>query len=178
MGAQTPFVGEIHMFAGNFAPVGWAFCDGALIPITQNTALFSLLGTTYGGNGTSNFALPDLRGRAPLHNGQGPGLSSYSQGQTGGSENIALTAAQMPAHTHNLAASSAAGTSASPIGQTWAAGASGTKQYSTPANAGTTVPMNTAMLANSGSNTPHNNMQPSLAINYIIALQGIFPARP
>jgi microcystin-dependent protein len=178
MGADSPFLGEIHMFAGNFPPVGWAFCDGQLLPISQNTALFSLLGTTYGGNGISTFALPDLRGRVPLHRGQGPGLSPYSEGQSGGQETVALLASQMPSHTHLLNVSGAPGTTANPQNAAWAASSTGAKQYSTTGNAGTTAVMAPGMLAPNGSGLPHNNMQPSLVLSYIIALQGVFPSRP
>jgi microcystin-dependent protein len=178
MGAVSPFVGEIHMFAGNFAPTGYAFCNGQVLPISQNTALFSLLGTTYGGNGVSTFALPDLRGRTPLNFGQGPGLTPYSEGETGGAESVTLTQSLVPPHTHNVSVSNAAGTTANPQNATWAAGSAGSRQFATPANAGATVPMAATMLGAVGGSGPHNNMQPSLAINFIIALQGVFPSRP
>ncbi len=176
---SDPFVGEIRMVGFNFAPVGWALCDGQLLSIAQNTALFSLLGTTYGGNGTTNFALPDLRGRIPLHQGQGPGLSPYVLGQSSGSENVTLTNAQMPAHSHTLAAASVVGGSASPQNNFIAevldpnTGA-GVNAFNTTSNGGT---MNPGAISTSGGNQPHNNIQPYLCVNFIIALQGIFPSR-
>ncbi len=178
MGAQDAFLGEIHLFAGNFAPSGWAFCDGQILAISQNIALFSLLGTTYGGNGTSTFALPDMRGRAPVHYPGGPGTTSRFEGQADGVENVTLTASQMPAHNHLLGVSGAVGATINPNGQAWAASAAGAKNYASPGNTGPLTTMAPGTLASTGGGAAHNNMQPSLILNYIIALQGVFPSRP
>jgi microcystin-dependent protein len=173
----SPFIAEIRMFAGNFAPRGNAFCNGQIIGIAQNTALFSLLGTTYGGNGTTNFALPDLRGRMPIGNGNGPGLTPRVLGEQGGVENVTLLSTQMPAHTHVPQASNLPGTQASPGAGVWATSASGRTPpplYVPPPAA---VAMNAAAIGVTGGNQPHPNMQPYLAVSYIIATQGVFPAR-
>jgi len=169
-----PWVGEIAMVGFNFAPTGWALCDGQLLAISQNTALFSLLGTTYGGNGTTTFALPDLRGRAPIHQGQGPGLSPYVIGQVGGTETTTLTVGQMPAHSHAAMADSGNGTSDTPTGLLVARNAGGVPQYGSNAVAS----LAPGAIASTGSSPPHQNLQPYLTINFIIALQGIFPSRP
>ncbi|MDT4898421.1 MAG: hypothetical protein QOH25_3498 [Acidobacteriota bacterium] len=171
-----PFVAEIRIFPFNFAPKGWAWCDGQLMPLSQNTALFSLLGTTYGGDGKSNFALPDLQGRAPMHPGQGPGLSLHDLGETGGSETVTLLVSEMPAHPHALMASSdpadnnvpAGKAAAPPLGR-------GNNLY----NAATTplVQMNPVEIAPAGGDSPHNNMMPYLTFYFCIALQGVFPPR-
>jgi microcystin-dependent protein len=168
-----PFLGEIALVGFNFPPLGWALCNGQLLPINQNTALFSLLGTTYGGDGITNFALPDLRGRVPIHMGQGPGLSSFVIGQTGGAEAITLTAAQMPSHSHTLNASSQNGSSDTPTGAFPAKSAAGVPQYGAASN----TAMAAAAVSTAGSNVPHENHQPFLTMNYIIALNGIFPSR-
>ncbi|MVN75664.1 phage tail protein [Hymenobacter sp. HMF4947] len=170
-GGQNVFLGEIILLACNFPPKGYAFCNGQLIPLSQNTALFSLLGTTYGGNGQTTFALPDLRGRLPIGAGQGAGLSLYDLGTSGGTEAETLTADQLPAHTHTLAYSTALGTVGSPEGAYLASNASGLAQY------GTTGTGNMAPTGSPGSGQAHSNMQPYLALNYCIALQGIFPPR-
>lgn len=188
-----PFLGEIAMFAGNFAPRGWAFCNGQIMGIAQNTALFSLLGTTYGGNGQTTFALPDLRGRTPIHWGNGPGLSPYVLGEIGGTESVTLLTPQMPAHTHlvtggggqatlTLPCSTAPGDNDSPNGRIPAVTPAGEEQYAdaTSANAqmaGSTVTIPPPTLANTGGTQPHNNLSPFLAVTYIIALSGIFPSR-
>jgi len=173
-----PFLGEIRIFAGNFAPTGWAFCQGQLLPIAQNTALFSLLGTTYGGNGVQTFALPDLRGRVVMGFGQGPGLSPYVQGQVGGAESVSLTTQQMPAHSHTVGASEAGNTTspkaAFPAQAVAVGPTSGPKVFAGTSD-GTT--MNTAMIGSTGGNQPVNVQPPYLVINYIIALQGIYPSR-
>lgn len=171
-----PFVAEIRIFGFNFAPRGWAFCDGQLLPLSQNTALFSLLGTTYGGNGASNFALPNLQGRAPMHPGQGPGLSLHDLGETGGSETVTLLANEMPNHNHGLRASQGDGNEISPNNQLFATGIGGVATYA-PANAGATTPLDAGAIALSGGGLPHNNMQPYLTLNFCIALQGVFPPR-
>jgi len=157
------------MFGFNFAPRGWARCDGQLLPIAQNTALFSLLGTTYGGDGRTTFALPDLRGRVPIHPGNGPGLSPYQQGQRGGTENVTLIAQQIPAHSHSQPCSSDDPNAGSPVDNVPAAVAN--PIYATAANA--------AMAATGpvGGSQPHTNIQPYLAVYFCIALQGIFPSR-
>jgi microcystin-dependent protein len=168
-----PFVAEIRIFPFNFAPKGWAWCDGQLMPLSQNTALFSLLGTTYGGNGKSNFALPDLQGRAPMHPGQGPGLSLHDLGETGGSETVTLLVSEIPAHPHAVSASQADGISQTPANEKLATGI-GIGQYAAP-NALTQLSPN--VLAPAGADSPHNNMQPYLTFYYCIALQGVFPPR-
>lgn len=169
--SENPFIGEIQLVAFNFAPIGWALCDGQLLSISQNTALFSLLGTTYGGDGITNFALPDLRGRVPIHSGQGNGLSGYVIGQSGGEENHTLITGEIPAHSHNLQINTGVGSTDSPNGTYLAQNSEGVKQFSSSQN-GTAAPV-----ASAGGNLPHNNVQPYLAINYIIALSGIFPSR-
>jgi microcystin-dependent protein len=170
-----PFVAEIRIFPFNFAPKGWAWCDGQLLPISQNTALFSLLGPTYGGNGKSNFALPDLQGRAPMHPGQGPGLSLHDLGETGGSETVTLLESEIPAHSHALMAQGAPGDSATPQGNAYAR-VIGATPYLPPAGAPLTS-MAPEALAPAGGDQPHNNMQPYLTFYFCIALQGVFPPR-
>ena len=170
---SEPFVGEIRPFGFNFAPVGWAVCAGQLLSIAQNTALFSILGTQYGGDGRTNFALPNLQGSVPLHTGQGPGLTLRSVGEAGGVETVTLTTAQLPQHTHAAACNDGAGTSYVPTGGVWAKDAGGANEYS-PAG---TVPLAQGALASAGGNAAHDNMQPFLAINFCIALQGVFPPR-
>lgn len=173
------FVGEIRLFAGTFAPKGWAFCNGQLMSISQNTALFALLGTNYGGDGQTAFALPDLRGRAPLLFGSGPGLSTYVQGQAGGQTDVTLTVGQLPAHTHTAQGTNAPGTVNDPSGAVWAQGnqqvRGGGPLYS--AQPGSGAAMNPAVIGISGGGQPHNNWSPYLGVNFIIALQGIFPPR-
>lgn len=169
-----PFVAEIRIFPFTFAPKGWAWCDGQLMPLSQNTALFSLLGTTYGGNGKSNFALPDLQGRAPMHPGQGPGLSLHDLGETGGSETVTLLESEIPAHAHQMGAQNVGlGGVALPTGATLNRPASGNLF----GPAGNLVPMSAQTLAPAGADTPHNNMQPYLTFYFAIALQGVFPPR-
>lgn len=169
---SEPFLAEIKMFGGNFAPRGWAFCQGQILSIAQNTALFSLLGTTYGGNGQTTFALPDLRGRYPMQPGQGPGLSPRTLGEQGGSESVTLITNQMPAHNHLLNASTEDAGVKNPTGQVLATTTAPT--YATgPINA----TMNPAAIGANGGSQPHNNMSPFLCINYIIALEGIYPSR-
>jgi microcystin-dependent protein len=168
-----PFVAEIRIFPFNFAPTGWAWCDGQLMPLSQNTALFSLLGTTYGGNGKSNFALPDLQGRAPMHPGQGPGLSLHDLGETGGSETVTLLESEIPAHSHSLVASQADGIERIPTAQLLATGI-GISGYQTP---GPLTQLNPSALTPAGGDQPHNNLQPFLTFYFCIALQGVFPQR-
>jgi microcystin-dependent protein len=170
-----PFVAEIRIFPFNFAPKGWAWCDGQLLPLSQNTALFSLLGTTYGGDGKSNFALPDMQGNVPVHAGQGPGLSLYDLGQMGGSETVTLLQSEMPAHNHNVSGSGADGNTGSPAGQKVAQGV-GVNMYATTLAPATQL--NFQALAPAGGDQPHNNMMPYLTLYFNIALQGVFPPRP
>jgi microcystin-dependent protein len=169
-----PFVAEIRIFPFNFAPQGWAFCDGQLLPLSQNTALFSLLGTTYGGNGKSNFALPDLQGRAPMHPGQGPGLSLHDLGETGGSEMVSLLESEIPGHSHALRGNSLDGADTNvPSSNASFALSSGGTLYQTTANA----QLAPELLAPAGGDQPHNNMMPYLTFYFCIALQGVFPPR-
>ena len=173
---SNPFLAEIRIFTAGFAPKGWAQCDGQLMPISQNTALFSLLGTTYGGNGTSNFALPNLQGCAPMQAGQGPGLSLRDLGETAGEQTVTLLQTEMPAHTHSALAASGS-TAGAPNNNAWGAGSksSGGTAYA-PGNAAQ-VPMSPFALSIAGGDQPHNNMMPFLGLMFIIALQGVFPAR-
>jgi microcystin-dependent protein len=172
---MDPFIGEIKLVPYNFAPRGWAFCDGSILSISQNTALFSLLGTMYGGNGTVTFALPDLRGRAAISPGQGPGLDDYSQGEQGGVETVVIDMTTMASHSHPLNVSSAPGTSHTPTGQFLAVAGAGVGMAYDPTQAVTM--QETVISMSTGSSSPHDNHQPYLALNYIIALQGIFPSR-
>lgn len=171
-----PFVAEIRIFPFVFAPTGWASCDGQLLPISQNTALFSLLGTTYGGNGKENFALPDLQGRAPMHPGQGWGLSLHDLGETGGSETVTLLESEIPSHTHALQAADLQDAGNLQVGGP-------TRVFATSANgnaynlAQSLVSMAPETIVPAGGDQPHNNMQPYLTCNYCIALQGVFPPR-
>jgi len=171
---MDPFVAEIRIFPFNFAPKGWAWCDGQLMPLSQNTALFSLLGTTYGGNGKSNFALPDLQGRAPMHPGQGPGLSLHDLGETGGSETVSLLESEIPAHSHALKGSIDDADLTIPAPTRSLAKSAGQNIYSATANLSSMAPES---LAPAGGDQPHNNMQPYLTFYFCIALQGVFPPR-
>ena len=168
-----PFVAEIRIFPFNFAPRGWAWCDGQLLPLSQNTALFSLLGTTYGGDGKSNFALPDLQGRAPMHPGQGPGLSLHDLGETGGSETVTLLESEIPAHSHQLRGSIDDADLAIPTPNRSLAKSSANAYTATQV----TTSMATQGLAPAGGDQPHNNFQPFLTFYFCIALQGVFPPR-
>ena len=172
---MTPYLGEIKMFAGNFAIRGWAFCNGQLVPIKQNTALFSIIGTFYGGNGTSNFALPNLQGATATGQGQGPGLSPRAIGQAGGEAAVTLNLPQLAAHNHPVACAGGGGTQAAAAGGVWAGnGASrGGQIYADTSNAS----MNQMVLSATGNTLPHNNMPPYLVLNFMIALTGIFPTR-
>jgi len=171
------FVGEIRIFGFNFAPTGWATCDGQLMPISQNTALFSLLGTTYGGDGKSTFALPNLQGCTPLHFGQGPGLSLRDLGETGGTPTVTLLQTEIPQHTHALQGYAGAGNQTDPAGHTWAAAHSGRQLLNTYAPGPTNTSMSPASLAPAGGGQPHNNLMPYQTLLFCIALQGIFPPR-
>jgi microcystin-dependent protein len=172
-----PFVGEVRVFAGNFPPNGWALCNGQLLPISQNTALFSLLGVNYGGNGTTNFALPNLQGAFPIHAGSsaGPGLSQRVTGQAGGSEAVALTAAQLPGHGHVVEAVNGASTGTPGGTVSLAPTSNGSALYRAPD--GTYLNTAPSDLAPAGGGAPHNNLPPYLALTFIIALQGIYPSR-
>ncbi len=172
---SNPFLAEIRIFTGNFAPKGWAQCNGQLMPISQNTALFSLLGTTYGGDGKSTFALPNLQGCAPMQAGQGPGLSLRDLGETGGEQTVTLLQTEMPAHSHGAQAASS-GAVPDPGANAWASGLKGhAALYAASGN--TNVPMHPLGTTITGGNQPHNNMMPFLGLTFIIALQGVFPAR-
>jgi microcystin-dependent protein len=170
---SEPYVGEIRMFAGNFPPVGWMFCDGQVLPIDHYEVLFDLIGTTYGGDGQTTFALPDLRGRVPLHWGQSPGTSSYVLGQSGGAESVALNPQQLPSHAHALSAST------QPAGAAHdATDALGSSTKASYYGGGTpNVPMDSQAFSTSGGGQPHSNVAPFVALNYIIALFGIFPSQ-
>ena len=172
----TPFIGEIRMFGGNFAPLGWALCAGQAIPIAQNDALYSLIGTTYGGDGVTTFNLPDLRGRVPVHQGTLAGGASYTIGQQAGAEQVTLTLAQTPIHTHAAQAQSANGTQAGPGNGVWA---TELDSNLTPFSVNQTPSgvMNSACLGATGASQPHDNVMPYLAIYFIIALEGIYPSR-
>jgi microcystin-dependent protein len=170
-----PFVAEIRIFAGNFAPRGWALCNGQLLPISQNTALFSLVGVSYGGNGQTTFALPDLQGRAPMHQGQGPGLTDRVIGESGGSPAVSLLTSEMPVHTHSLMASTSPASGRDPTNNPLARSRNG-NAYQTNVNQNVVL-MAAQAVSLAGGSQPHNNMQPYLALTFIIALQGIFPPR-
>lgn len=173
---MDPFVGEIRIFPFNFPPTGWAFCDGQLLPIKFYTALFSLLGTTYGGDGKSTFALPNLQGKVPLQAGQGPGLSLYDLGQEGGAESVTLLQTEIPSHSHALLYGTSGGWQESPEGQIWkdTGGRRGGLAYT---NAAASVAMGAQAIMPSGGSQPHNNMQPYLTLYFCIALQGEYPPR-
>ena len=172
-----PFVAEIRIFPFNFAPQGWAWCDGQLLPLSQNVALFSLLGTTYGGNGMSNFALPDLQGRAPMHPGWGPGLSLHDLGETGGSETVSLLESEIPSHAHALNVRTTPAANVSTPSSSVILGRSlGGNAYQS-AGAAPQVTMSDQALAPAGGDQPHNNLMPYLTFYFCIALQGVFPPR-
>ncbi|KAA0256356.1 phage tail protein [Acidobacteria bacterium ACD] len=169
---SSPYIGEIRLFAGNFAPLGWAFCDGSLIPISENDALFNLIGTTYGGDGQQTFALPDLRGRAPVHQGTGPGLGTYVIGQSGGVENVTLTQNQMPVHSHAQLATEISAQNPQPEGGIPAQSTT-VQPYLTDAGQ---VALSPNAVSPAGGSQPHGNMQPFLCVSFIISLFGIFPS--
>ncbi len=173
---SEPFVGEIRMFAGNFAPRGWAFCDGQLLAVSQNDALFSLLGTIYGGDGRTTFGLPDLRGRIPIHAGHGPGLSERRLGAKSGEEKVTLTVNQLPSHTHPMQASLNSATQANPANQNLAESAN-VQLYASGADFPPTIPMAAEAVSKVGGSQSHTNLQPFLCIHFIIALFGIYPSR-
>jgi microcystin-dependent protein len=164
---SQPYVGEIRMFGGNFAPAGWMFCDGSLLPISENETLFNLIGTTYGGDGQSTFALPDLRSRVPIHQGNG-----FTLAQMGGEENVTLTVSQIPAHTHVPQANSGTGTQTSPAGNVWANSANFPYSPNAPS-----ASMDPAAVGLAGGSQPHDNMIPFLVVNFIISLFGVYPSQ-
>ena len=166
----TPYVGEIRMFGGNFAPAGWAFCSGQLMPIAENDVLFNLIGTTYGGDGQQTFALPNLQGRLPMHMGTGPGLSTRTIGEMGGVETVTLTTQQIPSHNHAPLAVSTNGNQTTPQSGVWAG--TSDSRYSTSAPS---LAMNPALIGAAGGSQPHDNMMPYLAISFIISLYGVYP---
>lgn len=170
---SDPYIGEIRMFPGNFAPTGWLFCDGSLVSISDYDTLFNLIGTTYGGDGQQTFALPDLRGRVPVHMGQGPGLSNLPIGLTGGVETATLAVSQIPSHTHALTGSTSAATSTGPTNAVWGAWSDG--QYATAPTDGTRLAVDA--LTPVGGSQPHENMPPFLAVNFIISMFGIYPSQ-
>lgn len=170
---SEPFVGEIRMFAGNFAPRGWAFCDGQLLAVSQNDALFSLFGTIYGGDGRTTFGLPDLRGRIPLHQGHGPGLSERRLGSKGGAENVTLTVNQLASHGHTFSGDTAMAELPAPNGRVIAT--SFATEYLDSADQ--TVSFASSMITNTGGSRSHTNLMPTLCVNFIVALYGIFPSR-
>jgi microcystin-dependent protein len=173
---SEPFLGEIRLVGFTFAPEGWFLCEGQILPIAEYTALFSLLGTTYGGNGTTTFALPDLRGRVPVGFGQGLGLQPYTQGEVYGLESVTLDFNSMPEHTHSVNASGNNGNHTSPIGN-FPSTLPGASISATAYNTGSTGVMNAGMISQAGGNQPHENRQPSLVLNWIIAINGIYPSR-
>lgn len=169
-----PYIGEIRLFGGNFAPLNWAFCNGALLSISQNSSMYQLLGTTYGGDGQSTFGLPDLQGRLPVHAGQGAGLSNYVLGQKAGSETVTLTTGQLPSHSHG-ALGSTGGAVSSPSSATWGNGALANNSFGAGASANAT--MNTGSIGMTGGNQPHDNLTPFLVVSFIIALYGVYPSQ-
>ena len=175
---SDPFLAEIRMFGGNFAPTGWALCDGQLMPISQNTALFSLLGTTYGGDGRVTFALPNLQGATPMQQGQGPGLSPRYLGEVGGEQTVTLLQTEMPTHTHAVSGVAGLGSATSPANAVWGEAGIGRQLDLIYSTAQPNTPMNPQSVQTAGGSQPHNNMPPYLCLTFIIALQGIFPQRP
>jgi microcystin-dependent protein len=171
---SNPYIGEIRMFGGNFAPVGWALCQGQQMPISENDALFALIGTTYGGDGQTTFNLPNLQSRVPVHVGTG-----FALGQTGGTETVTLTTSQIPSHSHPPACNTGGGSASTPAGNVWAANTVTTApQFTSPTNAGGALTqMNAGTMGNDGGSQPHDNMIPFQAINFIIALFGVFPSQ-
>ncbi|MCU1265472.1 MAG: phage Tail Collar domain protein [Acidobacteria bacterium] len=171
---SQPYVGEIRMFGGNFAPAGWAFCQGQLMPISENDVLFQLIGTTYGGDGQETFALPDLQGRVPIHQGQGSGLQNYQIGEQGGSESVTLTTQTIPAHSHPALCIGGGGNASNPAGGLWAG--SDVNQYAAVAP-DTTMGSPPIPTSPTGGSQPHENMIPFTCISYILSLFGIFPSQ-
>lgn len=171
---SEPFLAEVRIVGFNFAPRGWAFCDGQILPINQNQSLYSLLGTTYGGDGRTSFALPEFRGRTPIHKGRSNGGPVHALGQKSGEETHTLAVSEMPQHTHMLSASSSNASSEDPTNQSWA---KSTERIYAASTAASATAMSSSLIANSGGGQAHENMQPYLAMNFCIALQGLFPSR-
>jgi microcystin-dependent protein len=174
---MDPFVAEIRIFPFNFPPRGWAWCQGQLLPLSQNTALFSLLGTTYGGDGKSNFALPDMQGNVPMHPGQGPGLSLHDLGETGGSQTVSLLESEIPSHSHTMMGVNLPSDQAAPTPSRGIARSVNADAYVAGSPQPATVAMNANMIAPAGGDQPHNNMMPYLTCYFNIALQGVYPPR-
>ena len=174
---MDPFVAEIRIVPFNFAPKGWALCNGQILPISQNTALFSLLGTMYGGDGKSTFGLPNFQGSAPMQWGQGPGLSYRDIGEVGVEATVTLLTSEIPAHAHTVQGTSASGGLTSPAGNSWGSAARGRPGAYAPSQGANNLQMSPLGLSPSGGSQPHNNMQPYLVLNFIIALQGVYPPR-
>lgn len=174
---SEPFVGEIRMFAGNFAPRGWAYCEGQLLAVSQNDALFSLLGTIYGGDGRTTFGLPEMRGRIPLHQGTGPGLSERRLGSKAGNENVTLTVNQLASHSHDFNATTQDADSQEPAGRVLAESPTNLRYLKKDPTTSINKELNSASLSSTGGSAPHTNMQPTLCLHYIIALFGIYPSR-
>ena len=172
---SEPYLGEIRLVGFNYEPEGWAFCDGRLLPIAQYDALFALIGTTYGGDGQTTFALPDLRGRTPIHMGQGNGLSNRTIGQNGGAETVTLSMNELPVHSHAAQAFEGSGTSSNPSGAVWAGVSSGAIYRVDDGS--TLAAMNPGAVSPVGGSQPHDNLQPYLCVNFIIALDGVFPTQ-
>lgn len=168
----SPYLGEIRMFGGNYAPFGWAFCNGQMLSIAQNNALYNLLGTTYGGDGVNNFGLPDLQGRVPVHQGQAQSGSNYVLGQKSGSETVTLTVSQIPSHSHTAVGMSSGNATTNPLNATWGNSGINNKSFGPTANA----TMNARSLSMTGGNQPHDNLMPFLVISFIISLQGLYPS--
>ena len=175
---SNPFVGEIRMFGGNFAPAGWHMCDGSVLSIAENDVLFTLIGTTYGGDGQETFALPDLRGRIPIHQGQGLGGSEHAIGESAGTESVTLSVTQMPGHTHVLRGSTSIATPlAGPLGSETADTTASSATYDQPTSSNGLTPMSPLAVGGAGGSQPHNNMAPYLCVTFIISLFGIYPSR-
>ncbi len=176
---STPYIGEIRMFGFGTrgAPNGWQGCDGSLLAIAEYDALFALIGTTYGGDGQTTFGVPDLRGRLPIHQGTGPGLSTYVVGQVAGSENVTVLPTQMPAHTHTMVATTALATTVTPANTLLPGAVSGDSFYVNTITGNTAAPMSSQMLTQAGGSQPHDNTMPTLTVQYCIATQGIFPSQ-
>lgn len=174
---MEPFIGQVMMFAGNFAPRGWALCDGQLLAISRYSALFSILGTTYGGDGVSTFGLPDLRSRAPVHKGDGPGLSPRKLGEKGGTETVTLTTNQIPSHAHNLEVVNGAGDTNTPAGNSLAGHGTAVPPVGNFSTAGPNATARSGSISTTGGGQSHNNMQPYQVLNFVIALEGVYPSR-
>ena len=176
---SEPFLGQLKIFAGNFAPVGWAFCDGALLAIVQNEPLFNLIGTTYGGDGQTTFALPDLRGRLPLHQGTGPGGFTTVLGESGGTEAVTLPVSQLPVHSHTAMGNQGGGNTPTPVGNVWSydPGGDNAAYRTLGQNEAPNAQMSSIAIGPAGGSQPHTNLQPFLCVNFIIALEGVFPTQ-